>query len=344
MTEKQWNGLLAVLNGERVSPLPVGFITDSPWLPGWAGMSILDYYSSESLWLEANLKAIRHFPEVWFLPGFWSEFGMCTEPSAFGAKCTWQEADLPFAGRIVETPAQMAAVSKPDVRKDGLLPFMLRRWQHCQKAIAAEGHAVRFAVARGPLNIASFLLGTTEIMMAIKESPPETHALLKTITDFLCDWIQLQKEAIPTIEGIFVLDDLVGFLGKKDFAEFALPYLRRVFQAVQAKVRFFHNDAQGLVCAPFLAELGINLFNFSFNHSLETMRQLVGPEVTRLGNLPPRDVLAAGTPEQVRKGVEAMLKPVSDNRRLIASAGGGLAPGTPSENIAAFLQTAQKSH
>ena len=30
-----------------------------------------------------------------FLPGFWSEYGMCTEPSAFGAKCVWYENAFP---------------------------------------------------------------------------------------------------------------------------------------------------------------------------------------------------------------------------------------------------------
>src|SRR5215471_6730661 len=127
MTEPQWNQLLQVIAGARLHPLPVGFIIDSPWLPGWAGHSILDYYASESLWRDANFDAIRRFPGVWFLPGFWSEFGMCTEPSAFGSKCVWHAHDLPFADRILETPEQMLALKKPDVRQDGLLPFMLRR-------------------------------------------------------------------------------------------------------------------------------------------------------------------------------------------------------------------------
>ena len=30
-----------------------------------------------------------------FLPGFWAEYGMCTEPSAFGAKLVWTEDDFP---------------------------------------------------------------------------------------------------------------------------------------------------------------------------------------------------------------------------------------------------------
>ena len=63
MTEKQWQTLLAVIHGERVTPLPVAFIIDSPWLPRWAGISILDYYTSEERWLGANLRAIQDFPD-----------------------------------------------------------------------------------------------------------------------------------------------------------------------------------------------------------------------------------------------------------------------------------------
>jgi hypothetical protein len=50
MTNEQWNKLLAVLNGKAINPLPVGFVIDSPWLPNWAGMSMLDYFSSEQMW------------------------------------------------------------------------------------------------------------------------------------------------------------------------------------------------------------------------------------------------------------------------------------------------------
>jgi len=49
MTDRQWNDLLAVLRGEILNPLPVGFIVDCPWLPGWQGLDIADYLSSETL-------------------------------------------------------------------------------------------------------------------------------------------------------------------------------------------------------------------------------------------------------------------------------------------------------
>jgi uroporphyrinogen-III decarboxylase len=320
----------------------VGFIIDSPWLPGWAGISTLDYFTNEQLWFDTNIKAIEQFPDIMFLPGFWSEFGMCTEPSAFGSKCTWQENALPFADKIIRDIQGISNISKPDPKTDGLLPFVLHRLKHYQSQIEQKGHAIRFAVARGPLNIASFLMGTTEFLMAIRTDPNEAKMLLDVATDFIIDWLKLQIETFPSTDGILVLDDIVGFMGDEDFRQSALPYLKRIYQSINVTVKFFHNDAAGLVCAPYLAEIGINLFNFSFEHSLDQMKKLTNNKVTLLGNIPPRDVLAAGTPEDVRNSVKAALDSVEDKSRIIMSCGGGIPQDVSTENIQAFLSAVRE--
>ena len=76
MTDQQWETLKKVINGEKIEPLPVGFIADSPWLPGWYGIKILDYFSNDELW-ESQSKASRN-SEVYVSAG-WPEFGMCTD-------------------------------------------------------------------------------------------------------------------------------------------------------------------------------------------------------------------------------------------------------------------------
>lgn len=337
MTSEQWSKLLAVIHGEAVELVPAGFIIDSPWLPGWAGISILDYYSCEQMWYEANLKAVNQFPDIMFLPGFWSEFGMCTEPSAFGAKCSWEENEFPYADKIITDIQTVSSLVKPNPKKDGLLPFVLNRLKHYKEPIEQAGHSIRFAVSRGPLNIASFLMGTTEFLMAIRTDPVQTHALLGIITDFIVEWLDLQAQTIPSIEGVLILDDIVGFVGEEDFKEMALPYLTRIFKSLDVAVRFFHNDATGLVCAPYLTEMGVNLFNFSYQHSLTEMKDLTGDEVTLFGNIPTRDVLAVGTPDDVRNSVKSALDSVEDKRRIVLSCGGGMPPDVPTENIEAFL-------
>ena len=340
MTDRQWNDLLAVLRGEVLRPLPVGFIVDCPWLPGWCGMDIADYLTSDARWLEANRKAIETFPDVWFLPGFWSEFGMCTEPSAFGSRCVFPRNEFPFADKIISNVEQIADLKTPDPRTDGLLPFMLSRLRWARPHIEDMGHKIRFSVSRGPLNVASFLMGMTDFLVAIKTDPEPAHKLLRIITDFLKQWHAVQRETFPTIDGILMLDDVVGFMGEKDFVEFGLPYLRELYD-VNVSVKFFHNDAPCAKSIKYYAEAGINLYNPGIQTSLTEMRQLSGNRLTILGNVPPRDVLAQGTPADVRAAVKRLLAEANDPARLILSCGGGVPPAVTTENLQAFIDAAK---
>ena len=339
MTNEQWNLLLKTVNGKIPEKPITGFIIDSPWLPGWAGISNLQYYSSGKIWFDTNKKAIETFPEIIFLPGFWSEFGMCTEPSAFGAKLVWNEHSLPHADKIISNIAEAGSLKVPNPKTDGLLPFIIQRLLNYHQPIRDTGHEIKFAVVRGPLNIASFLLGTTELMMGFMMDPENCHKLLETITKFSEQWIEYQKEMFPSIEGILVLDDIVGFIGEEECKEFAVPYIKRIFNSIDSKINLFHNDAQGLVSTPFLKEMDVNLFNFSFEHSMKEIRKLAGPEVALIGNLPPRDILASGTQEQVREETLKMVRDFGDKNRVIWSCGGGMPPDVSTENIKAFKET-----
>ena len=339
MTDKQWHDLLSVLDGRLLDPLPVGLLVDCPWLPGWAGgMSILDYLTDDRLWLHANLKAVRRFPDVIFLPGFWAEYGMCTEPSAFGTRCVWPENDFPFAKKMLGDYAEVNKLTKPNCRTEGMCPFAIKRLQHCQGEIEESGHRIRLATSRGPMNIATYLLGHTETLIGVKTNPDEIHKLMEIVTDFIVDWLAYQAAVFPSIDGLLVLDDLIGFLGEEDFREFAVPYFKRICDSLDVSVKALHNDCHGLVTARHIAEMGFNLFNFSFEHGLEEMRRVCGPAVTLLGNIPPRDVLARGTPEDVRRSVAEALASVEDKHRIVLSAGGGTPPDVPTANIEAFCE------
>jgi len=336
MTNEQWNNLIDIINGNVPATPPVGFIIDSPWLPNWADISIMDYFTDGRLWFMANLKAVEHFGDIVFMPGFWSEFGMCTEPSAFGCKCIFPENKFPTPAKLITDVSRFDSIKKPNPRTDGFCPFVIKRLKQFQGQIEAKGHAIKFAVSRGPLNLASFLIGTTEFLTACKTETHKAHKLLNTITDFIVDWIQTQAEAFSSIDGIFILDDIVGFLGEEDFKEFAMGYLKRIFDAADVTVKFFHNDAEGLVCTPFLPQIGVNLFNFSFKHSISELKKLSGNKVTLMGNIPPRDVLANGTVDDVRKSVTDVIDSLEDKSKILFSCGGGMPPGVPTENIEAF--------
>ncbi len=341
MTDQQWKTLQRVIEGEAMQPLPVGFIIDCPWLPNWYGINIFDYFSNDELWLKANLKALQDFPDVMFLPGFWSEFGMCTEPSAFGARCVFPTNEFPHAHKVIQSVDDIDLLPQPNPKTDGLLPFVLNRLKLAQPKIEAAGHNIRFAVARGPLNIASYLMGSTEFLTTMMMQPEKAAVLMKKITMYLKDWLHLQMETFPSIDGIFMLDDIIGFMGEEEFRNFGMPYFKELYDA-NVSVKFLHNDAPCRVSAPILPEIGINLFNMGFDITLNELKQLTENKIALLGNIPPRDVLASGDNAKVAEVTTQLVDSLKDKSRVIFSCGGGMPPGVTSDAIKTLISAVRK--
>jgi uroporphyrinogen decarboxylase len=331
MTDPQWEELLGILDGELLDPLPVGFLVDGPWFAALGRMSLMEYLTDNRRWLEVNLEASRRFPDVFWLPGFWAEFGMISNPPSFGAKCIWPEDGFPTCDTVLRGYEEIADLQVPNVRTDGLLPLIMQRLRQNRAAIEDAGHRIRFASSHGPFTIASYVVGHSEFLIGMRTMPEAIHDLLRRVTQYIIDWLQYQRETFSTIEGVLILDDLIGFVGEADFREFAMPYMCRSFHALDVPVRFLHNDAHGLVTARFLDEMGVNLFNFSFEHPVAQIRALAGDRVTLLGNIPPRDVLSLGTCEDIRVAVEGVLRDVRDPHRFIVS-GGGFTPAQFTED------------
>jgi len=336
MTDGQWEALLRIIDGQLLEPLPVGFLVDGPWITGINNIGLMDYFTDNRLWLEANLQAVQRFPDVLWIPGFWAEFGMISNPPSFGAKRIWPGDGFPTCETVLRDCADIPRLDQPDVRTDGLLPFIIQRLEQSRSAIEGAGHRIRFATSHGPLTIASYLLGHTEFFMACRTDPDAIHQLLRTTTRFAVDWLHYQKEKFPSIDGVLVLEDFMGFVGEQDFREFVLPYMTEILGSLQVTVRFLHNDAFGLITARYLKAMGVNLFNFSFEHDFNEIRQLAGDDVTLLGNIPPRDVLGLGTCEDIRESVTQLVGSISERRRVILSAGGFTPAQFSADKIAAF--------
>jgi uroporphyrinogen-III decarboxylase len=336
MNDKQWKFLLKIINGEVTKELPTGFIIDSPWLPNWSGISLLDYFSSDELWFNANIKALTTFPDVLFLPGFWAEYGMCSEPSAFGAKCVFPPNEFPHACKIINSIDEADKIQVPNPKTDGLAPFILNRLKLNQSKMEKAGYKIRFSISRGPLNIAAFLMGTTEFLTSLMMEPEKTMKLLDKITTYLEEWHLLQQKSFPDIDGMLLLDDIIGFMGETEFCEFGLPLFKRLYQS-DVSVKFLHNDADCMASVKYLPEMGVNLFNMGFQPSLNELKEVTNNEVTMLGNIPPRDVLASGTPDDVKKCVVDLKKSLTSADHVIYSCGGGMPPGVSTNNINAFI-------
>ncbi len=316
-------------------------IVDSPWLPGFTGISHLDYFTLPEQWMRANLYIEDHFPDVIFLPGFWVEYGMATEPSAFGCKITWWKDSPPSIHPTLRDISDVSHLSVPNPREDGLMPLVLNLYQHFEKILKERGHPIKMVAARGPLALAAHLRGLTELLMDLKLSPGETKELLEITTQTVILWLQAQMDHLSEIEGIMVLDDIVGFLSPADYLEFAHPYLSRIFSSFGDLVKVYHNDAKINHLLENLANTGFHVLNFSHTLDMGEVWQRVGRRICLMGNVPPLEVLTRGNPEEVKSFALQCIRKTDGGKNLILSAGGGVSPGTPAQNIEALVEASR---
>jgi len=96
MHNSEWIDLRNLLHAKKPDNNLSGFIIDRLLIPIWYGISKIDYYSSYEFWLKSNLKPFNSISEIWFIPSFWSEYGICIKPSASGSRTVFLEKNLPL--------------------------------------------------------------------------------------------------------------------------------------------------------------------------------------------------------------------------------------------------------
>jgi uroporphyrinogen decarboxylase len=159
---------------------------------------------------------------------------------------------------------------------------------------------------------------------------------MRIITDFLKEWHELQRKNFPSIDGILMLDDIVGFISEDDFLTFGFPFIKEIYDDAPVNVKFFHNDADFRASMRHYPDMGVNLFNPGIQATVNEIKAATDNRLTVLGNIPPRDVLAVGTPEDVSKAVRELLDSLNDSSHFILSCGGGMPPNVSTDNLKAF--------
>ena len=348
MTKEQWALFQTTLKGEA-DGLTVGLIVDSPWMPGYCGITNIDFYARPDEWFAAYVKIKKDFPDILFLPDWWAEYGMATEPSGFGVKFNFYDENLPTVHPMIDDMDNaediINALTVPNPRKDGLMPLLLNLQRYIKPKLDEIGEQINIVSSRGPLTIAAHLFSVTEFLMCAKIDPDLVHKLLKVTTQLCKDWLGAQLENVKTAEGILVLDDVSGFFGKDDYEEFAHPYMKEVFSAFPESLHLFHNDTDNDVCFPYMDDMGVDLLNFTHKKEIGNVRKQTGNKVTLLGNIPPMS-LVRNTPDEVydlaKDCIDRYVAANGDTKRLMLSLGGGAPMGAKGECLNAVIKAAKE--
>jgi uroporphyrinogen-III decarboxylase len=307
-------------------------------MPGYLGMDHFTFYLDLEAWFQANLRLAAEFPDVIFLPSWWVEYGMAIEPSAFGTRLHFFPDQAPGQTPVLFRLEDIGRLQPINPHADGFMPLALARYRMQKQRIFDAGYTIPLVTARGPLCTASFVRGVNDFMTDLVENPEGAHRLLRFCTEATVRWLDAQAEAIgPSVEGVFILDDIPGLLSRRMYQEFAQPYMKQTFDAFPKEwVKVYHNDAKVKPFQADLPDLGFDVLNFTHNLDIRDLRDATAGRLCLMGNVSPLDVGVRGTPQQVKEAALEVLRKMN-GEGMILSMGGGVSPGMPRENIQAMV-------
>jgi uroporphyrinogen-III decarboxylase len=343
MRSEQWELFKKVAKLQHADRVPVSLIIDSPWIPGHLGIKHVEYYFDPQVWFHSNLRIIREFLEIIVFPSWWVEYGMAIEPSALGCRIRFFQDQPPVQMPVLLHLEDLDQFPAVDPQQDGLMCAALHRYRTQRMRILEAGYIIPVVAARGPVCSAAFMRGLTQLMLDMTDNPSGVHKLMSYTTDATIRWLQAQAEVIgSTIEGIFILDDIAGFLSRPHYLEFAHPYLKQVFDSFpRAWVKVYHNDAN---IEPFLEDLanaGFDVLNWTHKLELNEVRKRTGGKICLMGNIAPVEIGTRGAPQDVKRAVLNLIRKVG-REGIILSLGGGVSPGMPAANIMAMAEAARE--
>ncbi len=337
MRPEQWEIFKKAARLEKLDKIPMALIIDSPWIPGYLGIKHMDYYLDPELWFQSNLEIHKEYPDIIFVPSWWMEYGMAAEPSALGTKIKFWQDNTPSEYHTLYHIEDIDSFPEYEVLNDAFMAMTLHRIKMIKQRIFDNGYILPLVTSRGPLCTAGFVRSTTDFMIDLVEKPEWAHKLINLCTNLIIDWLKAQAEIIGnTVEGIFILDDIVGFINEEHYLEFAHPYLKKICDAFPKDwVKIYHNDADINACLEHLPDCGFQVLNWGKQTDIEDVKRRVGNRMCLMGNVNPLEIGVRGTPDEVFDATIEVLEK-SGGEGIILSVGGGTSPGMPRENILAM--------
>lgn len=197
----------------------------------------------------------------------------------------------------------------------------------------------------GPFTLGGLAYGVEKLMRAIHKDKAAVHEVVdfgaKLCFDYLQPFIDagvsLISLADPTASG-----DLIS---SEQFAEFSLPYLKRVAEKIRAQgvwvlIHICGNTTNRL---NRIVETGAHIMSVDYKVNLSDARKYLDRSVVLAGNLNPVAIMQKETPEEVAKAShEAYEKAISaKNGDFLLMPGCDIPPSVPIENIRAMIETAR---
>lgn len=261
---------------------------------------------------------------------------------SFGAELYYEHDVLPMPYKpAVDSLEKIDELEIPDPNKDGRMPVILDCAKLYTKKYRKKGF-IYGGVIEGPITAASNIVGVENLMRGMIKKPTLVKKLLRTVTTALIEFGNAQLEAGVDAIGIAEPSASSTVISPEFFKEFSVPYLKLINRKLNTFGTLVH------ICGytqPIIEEwikvpkiFAISVDDVDLVKTMETIKNKF---VIVAGNIPTTRLLR-GTPEEIDLITKKSIMEAGANGKFAICPGCDLAPGTPEENIMAFIKAAKK--
>jgi len=344
-----WDRAVSIALGKKADEIPVVLQVYALVLKRFSGVKEYEYYHNVKLQLEAKLAFQRRSPEVINIGmGTYPEHGEFVGPipTAFGGKLGWMEDSPPYIAEYpIKEPEDVDRVAEaglPDPRA-GVASDVLNMLEYFFKCFPRDlrneyGYVDGVICPGACVEGAALAMGYDKFLIWMRLYPDVLHKWLRIATDWYLKYCEETEEIVGPCKVLWIGDHSAHMVGKKQFREFILPYLNKVFGKYKGALRVWHNEGS---VSPILEEVDkIDAEVWHFGAFDDVIQCRSKTHFCLQGNLHP-PYFSKYTPREVEEKCRELIMKVGLGKFWL-STGGGMAPGTPFKNIDAMVNIAKK--
>lgn len=254
----------------------------------------------------------------------------------FGANVIFPEDGVPYCtDYLINDITDISGLKPCDPRKGERMSDRVKAIELYKEKVSSRYPILGWV--EGAFAEAADLRGLNSLMMDMFDAEEAVKGLLEVCTQQAIWFAEEQIKAGADFIGIG--DAAASLIGPHGYAEFALPYEKRIIEAVhkfgaKAKLHICGNITSIL---DIIAQSGADMIDVDFPVDFAAAHKAFGDKCSACGNFNPIKILLQGSPETVREAVLGCVRAGSE--KTFIAAGCEVPVSTPPENVKAVHET-----
>ncbi|MBN2000101.1 uroporphyrinogen decarboxylase family protein [candidate division KSB1 bacterium] len=315
------------LNGRRVDRVP-NFNIFMTYAAHYIRQPLSRYYLDYRVLCDANFAVLEAFQ----LDVVQAISDPYREAADTGAEIDFPHDGLPISKKpFIEELSDLKKIKFPQPADGARMTDRLNAIRLFCERVGGEVPVMGWV--EGALAEAADLRGVQNIMMDMYDQPEWLMELLEKCCEMEMAFAQAQVRAGADIIGLG--DAVASQVGPAAYRRYALPYEKRIFDAVKktGAIGRLHICGNTSGILPDMAQSGAEIIDVDWMVDMKAACEAFGDHAAVCGNQDPAAIMLRGTPETVKKAVRDCVKNGGD--RCFSAAGCEIPDNTPAENLLA---------